>query len=374
MKKRLLAFLLAFVLCFALAACGGSAEESADPSIEVDLSQDILAFSAGLSAEDTMLTINGEDIPADRFLFELYASCDNYLADHSILGYTVKDNADYLLQNTVNYLLSYTLVRQNAEEYGYAPTRDQLDQAWSSMYAEGQQVYEKNKALYGLTDESMDYEATLDYYYSNLLDTFPAPSMAELNDYFYQAKHILLKTTDVSAEPALSADGEYAYPSLGEEVEAEKLALAQNILAQLNAVDGEERLALYDQLMEQYSEDGRNENGDLYVPAGYLTTPGKMVKEFEDAALALDYGEISGIVKSGYGYHIILRVEIKDLSSNYNEYAHLYREYEMGLLLAEWAKDAEIVRSAVLDSLNVADFYARYAAYQAALNAQSAGN
>jgi parvulin-like peptidyl-prolyl isomerase len=58
-------------------------------------------------------------------------------------------------------------------------------------------------------------------------------------------------------------------------------------------------------LAKEFSEDpGSKANGGLYEDFGR----GKMVKPFEDAAFGVPVGEISGIVETKYGYHI-LKVE-----------------------------------------------------------------
>lgn len=113
------------------------------------------------------------------------------------------------------------------------------------------------------------------------------------------AKHILLLTVDADTRE----------PIEDEAVIAEKKATAEELLARLQAVqdDKEALAALFDELTAEYTED----TGYAAYPDGYVFSEGQMVSEFENAVKALegDY-ELSDIVESSYGYHIIMSIPI----------------------------------------------------------------
>jgi foldase protein PrsA len=77
---------------------------------------------------------------------------------------------------------------------------------------------------------------------------------------------------------------------------AEIKTLAEDVLKR--AKDGED----FTELVNEYSEDpGSKESGGLYedFPRGY------MVQAFEDASFSMKIGDISNLVETPYGYHII---------------------------------------------------------------------
>jgi foldase protein PrsA len=89
--------------------------------------------------------------------------------------------------------------------------------------------------------------------------------------------------------------------SSDETVNADAKQKAEEVLTKVKA--GED----FATLAKQYSQDTTAANGgDL----GFFSK-GKMVPEFEQAAFSLKAGEVSGLVKSVYGYHIIKVTEIK---------------------------------------------------------------
>lgn len=66
----------------------------------------------------------------------------------------------------------------------------------------------------------------------------------------------------------------------------------------------------FDKLVAEYGEDP----GMEYNEGGYVFTYGEMVPEFEEAAFSLKENEISGIVETAYGYHIIKKLPLPEIT------------------------------------------------------------
>jgi peptidyl-prolyl cis-trans isomerase D len=81
---------------------------------------------------------------------------------------------------------------------------------------------------------------------------------------------------------------------------------AEEVLAKVKAPGSD-----FAKLANQYTEEeiGKTRGGDLD-----FFERGRMAKEFEDAAFALQPGEVSGLVKSPFGYHIIKVTDRKPAS------------------------------------------------------------
>ena len=369
MKQRLLALLLAAGLVLSMAACGdpasdSSSDPSADPSstsseeIVADLTQDLLPFAAGMEASDTALTVNGQEVPADLFLYWLALNCAYFQQNYGLPLDGSYGNA--VLQDSLTMTAYYVIMEQKVLEEGCPLTDEQRSEIQAEMVADGQETYDNRKLLFNLTDETMEFIYSVSDYYDNLLHILTsAPTQDELNQYVYQAKHILLLTVDMDGTPTVQ-DGAYVYPSLDEETIAEKKALADDLLSQLRSSDDPE--ALFDELMNEYSEDTGLESN----PDGYTTTVGQMVPAFEETALSLEFGEISDVVESSYGYHIILRGEVEDLDS----YADQYRQSLLDARIDQWLEDAEVTPVETIENLDVANFYNRYNAWQTAMAEQ----
>ncbi len=141
---------------------------------------------------------------------------------------------------------------------------------------------------------------------------------------YVKAEHILLMTVD---------------PSTGTPYDDAKIAeqkqKAEDLLSQIQAG------ANFEELMNANSED----TGLQTAPEGYVFTHGEMVAPFEEAAYALAVDEVSGIVETDYGYHIIKRVAMteEDIQSKLEEARQSVEKEKIDGLVEQWRTQATIV-------------------------------
>jgi hypothetical protein len=274
---------------------------------------------------------------------------------------------DYVKSQAQSTAVIYAIAAAKADEAGYTFTSDdkadykeELEQAKEDLG--GDEAYENYLKTMCLTDDGMEQLSSVGVVYGHMADGLCreggqyAPTDDELTAYVEDndllvAKHILFMTIDPDTNEALS-----------DEEKAEKLAQAEDVLAQLQAVEDSDDLeSTFDELMNEYSEDTGLESN----PDGYTFTSGDMVQEFEDATRALEPGQISDIVESDYGYHIILRLDPLTSESIQSDMG----QEKLSELLSGWVEDAEIETTDTYDQLTTADFYEKLTAYRDTLNA-----
>ncbi len=130
---------------------------------------------------------------------------------------------------------------------------------------------------------------------------------------YVRTQQILIKFPD---EPTEGTDEEKAAA-----VEAGKVAAKAEAEAVLERVNnGEDFMAL----VEECNDDP---GMSTYGEHGYYFTSGTMVQAYEDASFALAEGEVSGLVETPYGYHIIKRMPLEADYISENAYTYLGEYY-----------------------------------------------
>jgi parvulin-like peptidyl-prolyl isomerase len=185
------------------------------------------------------------------------------------------------------------LLLEAANQAKTAPPPEEIKAALEAQYAQagGEQPYLETLKTNGMAIDFVKKSVTEDTiirkYLEGIMTAAGKVTDEEIQKAYHEDKtasvrHILLMTQD--------------------KTDAQKEEIRKkmdDILAR--AKKGEDFAAL----AKQYTEDtGSKENGGLYEDF----ERGKMVKPFEDAAFSVPVGQISGLVETEFGYHI-LKVE-----------------------------------------------------------------
>ncbi len=269
----------------------------------------LLTMLWGCAAKDVaVMTVNGENIPNWQFKLQFNLLKQQLIQEQGFVddeeywnmeiseGMTVRD---YMKKTAVDFMVYEQCVIQMAKDRSIALSQADYDTINGYITAQKDQGGGDTYYAQWLKDNGITKEQHIKLYESSFYSEKLKEKLAaditdeQLRDYYnntmVRVKHVLLITTD--AETGLSK-------SQAEIDEVKKKAEAIHN----SAVNG----ADFDLLIEENSEDP----GSFSVPEGYLVGPnGGFVKQFEEAALALKEGEISAVVETQFGYHIIKRVE-----------------------------------------------------------------
>ena len=370
-KKRLLSFLGAAAITAALTF----AVVSLSPSngFTSGTMQEGLCYEAtGVAPDAIVASVAGNGASADLIAYWIgydVSYLDSYMQYYTGSSldwdYTLSDGTnitDYIKSNVYSSVKQHLVLENLAAKYGVTLTEGQesamadSDQTYIDQYG-SEEAFEEEIAKLGMRRETYDRIARSNYLYQNLYQLYNTEGSAlyasdeDLAVYaaeqnYITADHILLSTKDLTTGEALT-----------DEQKAEKKALAEEIKQKLDACEGDidELTALFQELADQYSEDPGRET----YPTGYTFTTGSMVQEFEDAAYALSEGEVSEIVESSFGYHILLRLPL-DKSAAADE----VREEYFTNFIAEQVDAATMATSADYDKLDPQALYEAIVAAQ----------
>jgi len=320
---------------------------------------EITEIDSSLYPDDKlMFTVNSSEVYWPEFLYWI-SSHVNYLTRGYQLDWTMEymdteTVQDFIVDTSIDAITLYRMVEIKAAEKGISlndEDESEIENEFESAKtkAGGEEAFKESLASSQLTQElyrymlnisSLYYKLFVDMYGENGEKFSDADSIAYADENGYmQAKHILL---------------------LSKEDETENAQVKTNIEALLSdlkaTADKDELLAKFDELMTANTEDGGLET----YPDGYLFREGDMVAEFFTATQALEAGEISDVVETDYGYHIILRLPIDPDTTVFNsQYSLRYTAaYELFQTISNaWTEEAEIVPSETLTGINFSDIF-----------------
>ena len=362
-KKRLLSFLGAAAITAALTF----AVVSLSPSngFTSGTMQEGLCYEAtGVAPDAIVASLNGNGASADLVAYWIgydvsYLNSDMQYYTGSSINWddTLSDGmsvADYVKASVLSSVKQHLVLENLASKYGVTLMAES-DQSYIDQYG-SEDAFEAEIAKLGMRRETYDRVARSNYLYQNLYELYNTEGSAlyasdeDLAVYaaeqdYITADHILLATKDMTTGEALT-----------DEQKAEKKALAEELVEKLNSYTGDDIASYFAELADQYSEDPGRETH----PTGYTFTTGSMVQEFEDAAYALSEGEVSEVVESSLGYHILLRLPL-DKSAAADE----VREEYFTNFIAEQVDAAAMATSADYDKLDPQTIYEAIVAAQA---------
>ncbi|MBQ4556243.1 MAG: peptidylprolyl isomerase [Clostridia bacterium] len=288
------------------------------------------------------MEVGGHTVTYDVYRYFYLNYRDDYIKEYTIDGVTDTDALDAAvrarvieairgLYGTVSLAADYGITTSDGDVIAAAET---YIESMKNYYTENGGNYAADLERSYLTEHVFEFLMRIDALEDKLFDALVASDGGiENND--EKVLTVLLGDTFVRAKQIFIENDK------GEDVEANR-AIAVKALEEYKGGES------FDTLIGRYSE-------DFTMPAdGYYFTYAEMIDEFERAAFALRDGEVSDVVESKDGFHIILRMP-KDgayITENFADLKSQYQSATFYSMLESRANMLSAVESSYVRSLS----------------------
>ena len=320
-----------------------------------------IVFISGCSA--TVATVNGVAVKqseVEAYINFIMVQDPEGTADLS------EEEINDLEVNIIDSLLVVKLLEQYAEENGIAATQEEIDGQMNAIIASypSEDDFESDLKEKNIKREFLEYELKSQILRTKIYAEATASIITTgemVKEYYEENRETLFAiSTRIRVSHILSIFPWIEDTSIEENDQAKETAREkiEFVAEQL------EKGAEFGDMAREFSDDTATgaDGGDL----GFITR-GQMVEEFEEAAFSLEVGEVSGIVETQFGYHI-LKVfdreegrmqeydEVKESLSTYLselKKAEKWEEFIMGLIdnaEIEYLSGVEGTLNSTLDS------------------------
>ncbi|MCL2456902.1 MAG: peptidyl-prolyl cis-trans isomerase [Defluviitaleaceae bacterium] len=294
------AFFAVVMSMLLFAACTKKPDEIID---DENFSENGTVISSATTALDqTVATVNGLDVPAGYVKFwkveainrleeeGIFPGSQNY--EKTVLEKAVRQCAlsviiaGYAAQNGIVFSAEdeEEMIAQKEDMMDYYGSEEAFLEDYGELGVQNLEHFEQLIRKFEMMEKVVDSIIE-----SPMLSAEFAPFMEpeeEIEEELLAAKHILIIFSEEVEENRFSSEEEAA-------------DFARELLTRIQA--GED----FDALMHEHSQDP----GLSHYPDGYTFVEGVMSPEFEEATRNLQIGDVSELVVTEHGTHIVLRVE-----------------------------------------------------------------
>jgi len=299
MKKGLYFCMFLVLSCgLVIAGCGDSGEEAADAGADTAAVDSAAAPPAplanplkDLAAEDVVVTVNGKTFTKADVEKKMGEIAQQF-------GGQVPPGAEpQVAQQALDRLVDEELLLKAAIDEGVTASDEEIQQQYDTFAGRAPSPEEFTTALtsMGFTEESFRAELAKNLKFEKLLtsklSTAEAVTDADVEVYYNENQEQFQVQEQVQASHILINSAADDTP----EAKAEKQGKLEGLKAEL------EGGADFAALAGEHSDcPSKAKGGDLG-----LFTRDRMVKPFSDTAFAMEVGQVSDVVETQFGYHLI---------------------------------------------------------------------